>query len=376
MGKSRFAPSTEPQSDRFVLMSSLAIDEQYTDNVFLDNSFKRSDLITNFTPGLLLGFRMPDFGISLGYVFTSQVYLNQTQLDDAQARWAASFASFYKVSRTLQFNLSGGYLFDNSATASGTPGISTGRTTSRNAIISPTLSWQFDPVTSVQLLAGWYSQRFDQDQFVNVPLAGYDTFTFGPNISRRISPVLTATFRYQYLYQISQTPGGDAEYSLILPGVTYQITPTLSGSLSVGPQIVTKGQTGVTAAGQLGLAQQFSWGSMSLSASHAETPTGGLGGTAATTTVGLGVSITNVLLQGLTVSLGPSFSNLSGGSGGLGSTNSITFGALATYPVTPWMTAFLGYNYFRQRTTGSALNAIDNNVVTAGVQLFYPLRLY
>jgi hypothetical protein len=374
LGKGRFAPSSEGQSDLLALTPSLAIDEIYTDNVFLDNSFKRADLITNFTPGLLLTLRTPDFGASLGYVFTSQLYVNETQLDDVQARWAASFASYYRFSPQLKLNLSGGYLEDNTATASGIPGISTGRTTSRNAIATPALSWQVDPVTTVQLVASWLQQRFDQDQFVNVPLAGYDTYTFGPSVSRGITSTLTGTFQYQFLYQNSQMPGEDAAYHLILPGVSYQITPSLSGTLSLGPQIVTKGETGVTLALQLGLAQGFSWGGLGLNFSRSEAPTGGLGGTAETITGSLGATITNVLLRNLTLGLGLSFTSI-GGNDQIGSTDSITFSALATYPMTPWMVAFFGYSYFRQRTSGTALNAIDNNVVSAGVQLFHPLRL-
>ncbi len=61
--------------------------------------------------------------------------------------------------------------------------------------------------------------------------------------------------------------------------------------------------------------------------------------------------------------------------GALGTTDSINLQVLATYPVTRWLAAFLAYNYFRQRTTGTDLNDIDANRVTAGIQLFEALRL-
>jgi hypothetical protein len=95
------------QEERFVLTPSILIDEAYTDNVFLDNDFMRSGFITSFTPGLLLGFRMPDFGVGVGYVFTSEIYAKETELNDALARWGASVAAFYDLTPRLRLNFRG-----------------------------------------------------------------------------------------------------------------------------------------------------------------------------------------------------------------------------------------------------------------------------
>jgi hypothetical protein len=364
------APAAE--AERFVITPSILIDEAYTDNVFLDNNFKRSDFFTSFTPGLLLGYRMPDFGLGVGYVFTSEIYAKETELNDALARWGASVAGFYEFTPPLRLSLEAGYFEDNNTTASGITAISTGRTRSRGATASPTLTWQFDPVTTIQLNAAWYTQSFDQDQFTNVPLSSYNTYTVAPAISRRITSTLTGTFQYQYLLS-NVDNGQDVEYHLILPGVRYQITRDLSATLSVGPQITAQGQTGTSLAAQGGLTSNFRWGSIGLTGARAETPTGGIGGSAETNTVGLSATIINLVLRGLTLSLSPTYTN-SSGDGSLGTTNSINLQVLATYPVTRWMVAFLAYEYFRQRTNGVDLNDIDANRVTAGIQLFYPVR--
>jgi hypothetical protein len=145
------------QEERFVLTPSILIDEAYTDNVFLDNDFMRSGFITSFTPGLLLGFRMPDFGVGVGYVFTSEIYAKETELNDALARWGASVAAFYDLTPRLRLNFEAAYFEDNNTTASGIAGISTGRTNSRGAAASPALTWQFDPLTRIQLSAACQS---------------------------------------------------------------------------------------------------------------------------------------------------------------------------------------------------------------------------
>lgn len=358
---------------QFVLTPSILIDEAYTDNVFLDNDFKRSDFITSFTPGLLLGFRTPDFGLGVGYVFTSEIYAKETELTDALARWGASVAAFYIATPRLRLDFEAGYFEDNNTTGSGIAGVSTGRTRSRSAAASPALSWQFDPLTTIQLRAAWYTQSFDQDQFTNVALNNYDTYTVSPTLARKITPGLTGTLQYQYLFQDVKN-GEDTEYNLVLLGVNYQIAPDLSVTLSVGPQVVTKGQGGTSVAAQLALTKSFTWGAIGLNASRLEAPTGGVGGSAETSTVGLSATITNLILPGLTLNLSPSYTN-SAGSEALGTTNSVNLQVLATYPVTRWMGAFVAYSYFRQRTSGTDLNDVDANRVTAGIQLFEALRL-
>jgi hypothetical protein len=368
-GRAVIAPG---QTERVILTPSLLVDEAYTDNVFLDNDFKRSDFITSFTPGLLFGLRGPDFGLGLGYVFTSEIYAKETQLNDALARWGASLAGFYNVTPKLTLELEGGYFEDNNTTASGVTGISTGRTRSRGGTVNPNVRWEVDPVTTLQLRAAWYTQTFDQDQFINVPLSSYTTYTITPSVARRITPTLTGTFQYQYLFS-NVDNGQDVEYHLILPGVAYQFAPDFSATLSLGPQITTQGQTGTSLAVQLGLAKTFAWGAIGLTASRGELPAGGVGGSTETNTVGLSVILTNFLARGLTVNLSPSYTNSSGDQS-LGTTDSINLQLVATYPLTRWLVAVLAYNFYRQHTDGPAFNNIDANRVTVGVQLFDSLR--
>src|SRR5262249_10537159 len=150
--------------------------------------------------------------------------------------------------------------------------------------------------------------------------------------ARKITPTLTGTFQYQYLFS-DVANGQNVESHLILPGVAYQIMPDLLATLSAGPQIITQGQTGTTLAVRGALTKNFSWGSIGLYGSRAQVPEGGIGGSTETSIVGLYATITNLLLRGLTLGLNPSYTNSSGG-GSLGTTNSINLQVLATYPIT------------------------------------------
>jgi predicted porin len=229
-------------------------------------------------------------------------------------------------------------------------------------------------VTTLQFVGSWYSQTFDElqsDVFAN----SYNTYTLQATASRSLTPTLRGLGNYQYL-RSDVTGGDDAEYHLIQFGANYQFTQSLSGQILAGPQIVTLGNTGTSLALQIGLSQRLStWGAASLSYTRAQQPNGGLGGTSETNTITASLIVTDVGLQALTVSVSPFYTNANSGNGEVDA-DSIGISVLATYPITRWMLAVLGYTYFRQRNSGtSELNEIDANRVTLGVQLFYPVRL-
>ncbi len=192
-----------PQAERFVLTPSILIDEAYTDNVFLDNDFKRSDFITSFTPGLLLGFRTHDFGSRPGL----RLHVGDLRQGNPTERRSRALGrqrgDLLHLTPQLRIDLDAAYFEDNNTTASGIAGVSTGRTRSRGATVSPALTWQFDPVTQSSSGLPGTRRASTRTSSPNVPLSTYDTYTFSPTISRRITPTLTGTFQYQYLFPTS-----------------------------------------------------------------------------------------------------------------------------------------------------------------------------
>ena len=381
LGRQQFRRSTgraqppDGQTERLLLAPSLFIGGAWTDNVFLTSTDKQSDFFTELSPGLQLSFRgAPDYGLAVGYVFTSEIYVEHPELDTAQANQAATFAAFYKIAPTLRFDFHAGYLADNNTTGSGIAGISTGRTASQGGFATGDLSWSFDPQTTFQFLGSWYAQSFGSTTS-NVSVNSYDTYSFTANVSRRVTPILSGQASYQFL-RSNVSNGDNAEYHLIQLGGGYQLTQSLSVGVAAGPQIVTIGDQGVSLATQIGATQLLSnWGSAGLSYTRSQQPTGGLGGTAETNSFSVFFGATNVLVRDLTVGASAVFTTADSGNSRINA-NSLGGGAVATYPITPWMLAVLAYTYFRQGSSGSALSSFDVNQVTLGVELFYPLRLY
>ena len=60
-----------PAQGPLTLTPSLAITEEFNDNVFLTHSNKRSDFITQFTPGLTLQAQQPGFQLLSSFNFTA-----------------------------------------------------------------------------------------------------------------------------------------------------------------------------------------------------------------------------------------------------------------------------------------------------------------
>jgi predicted porin len=369
----RAAPPTA-QPERLLLTPSLLVGESYTDNVFLDNAVKQADFITSFTPGLLLGLREPTFGVSLGYVFTSEIYATLSELNAAQARQAATVAGFYRVDPRLSFTLAGGYLEDNNTTASGIAGVSTGRTRSRGGAVTPGLTWQVEPLTTLELTGSWYTQSFEGSPLSpGAAPSTYDTTTAQVALSRRITPTLTGLGSYQFLTS-EVSNGDDARYHLLQIGVGYRITENLAARLLVGPQATTEGDTGTSLAVQFGVTRVAPWGSLGLSYLRVQQPNGGLGGTSQTNTVAASLTAVDLFAPGLTAALSPVFTTTNAGNG-LIDTRSIGVELVATYPITPWMVAVIAYSFFRQRSFGSQLANVDANRVAMGLQFFHRVPL-
>ena len=79
--------------------------EEFNDNIFLSSANRRSDFITQFTPGVALAIKQPDFRIMAGYNFTAEVYARQENLDNAANRQNFVTTAFYEPTPLLTLNL-------------------------------------------------------------------------------------------------------------------------------------------------------------------------------------------------------------------------------------------------------------------------------
>lgn len=75
--------AVKAQGADFSVKPSLAISEEYTDNVFESNLNKRSDYITRIQPGLTLKYNAPLWDWDLGYAFDYRYYARGSRNDES-----------------------------------------------------------------------------------------------------------------------------------------------------------------------------------------------------------------------------------------------------------------------------------------------------
>lgn len=75
--------SNQTQAADFSLMPTLAVSEEYTDNVFETELDKESDFITRALPGLAMKYKAPLWNWDLGYFFDYRYYARESRKDDS-----------------------------------------------------------------------------------------------------------------------------------------------------------------------------------------------------------------------------------------------------------------------------------------------------
>jgi uncharacterized protein (PEP-CTERM system associated) len=92
------------------LLPSIAVYEEYNDNVFVDNQNRQWDFITGFSPALMLFVNRPTYRLAAGYSFTAEVYARESRLNEAFARQnfllGGSFAALPPAGRSPGATLS------------------------------------------------------------------------------------------------------------------------------------------------------------------------------------------------------------------------------------------------------------------------------
>jgi hypothetical protein len=362
---------SELQAGRYVLIPTFLVDEEYNDNVFSDNNLKRSDFITRFSPGVILGIRDPRYSLVLGYAFTSEIYADQTELNDALARQVATLDGLYRIDPRLRVRLSERYSRDNNTSATALPSISTGRVDSWTNVVAPGLEWDIDPITRLLVGGSWQRTRLIEAPPQGEPLNDFDLYGFRTSLERRLLPRLTGLADFEFAY--SDVVGESTATFAGLVGARYQITESLHASLRLGPQYATEGNVGFSLAASALATQIFRWGAMWLSFDRRNAVIGGLPGTAETNAVGAGVEVSG-LTRNFAVGLTGAY--VTANENTRIDTNAFNIGLTATYRIADWLTAVAAYNFFFQRSSGTQItNDVDQNRVTVGLQVTYPLRL-
>jgi hypothetical protein len=359
------------QRGPITLVPSIAVSEEYNDNLFQNNDDRQSDFITGFSPALTLLVNRPAYQVSAGYSFTSEIYANESRFSGPFNRQSFVGNSLFRVTPNLTLTAFDTFLYDRNGNI--TPERTTGRQESWTNTLTPGVAWQATPRSSVNLSATYTALRF----LGNGTGLDSDTYGFQGTFGYAFTPRFTGTLGYGFTYLDLEREDNSTTHTPTV-GLVYRLTPTLTAAVSGGPAITEiRGETTITPAGTANLTQLFRWGSASIQYSRGVSAAGGFGGTNDTQTASGTLAI--FALQGLTIAFTPAYTkseSVNGRQTGQVDVQSFTLGLSALYQISRYVALFGGYNFLHQRTGNSSAEQadIDQNRVRIGVQFGYPIN--
>src|SRR5437016_6640718 len=361
------------------LTPSISVSEEYNDNLFFNNQDRQRDFITGFSPTITLFVNRPSYQVNGGYSFTAELYERESRLNNALNRQNFFGTGLYRATPRLTLTASETYAVNRNTNLVASQGFSTGRQESLSNTFGPGLTYQMTPGTSLSLVATYGLLRFKGAASDGAGTArDSDTYGLQSSLAHELTPRLTGTIGYGFTYLNVQEEDNSTTHTPTL-GVSYRLTPTLTGSVSGGPAITELGgETFVSPAATATLVQGLAFGSASARYARSVSAAGGFGGT--TDTQSLSGTLTLPTLQrGLLVVFDTTYSpaeSVSRQQTDRVHVKALTLNLAVTYQIASFVSVFGGYTFFQQRTTGSSSVQIDadQNRVRFGLQFGYPIN--
>jgi hypothetical protein len=373
------APPTEPPLRApLTITPTLTVSEEYNDNILLDNRNKQYDFITSFTPGIAVSADSTVYHLLAAYSFRADVYARDESRSEPFARHSFTFEGSYRASPALTLSLSDTFFRANDTNLVAQEGVSTGRTRSYSNSIAPGVSYRFDRLTTLRTFASYTILRFDDER-----LFDSDTLRIDAYIDRMLTPRLTGSLGYEFAYfDIHRL--GTATVHTPLAGLTYRFTETLTGTVSGGPSFVHDTGTNddrVAPTVSASLVQRLAFGLAALVYERSVGTAGGLGGT--TDNQSIGAVFRVFPLRGLALEVAPRYITTESDDSSI-DVKAWSLPLRVSYQINRYLTAVAGYQFFRQRSTGTLRDAlgttslgsdVDQNRVAVGLQIGYPIGI-
>jgi hypothetical protein len=346
----------------FYITPSLRLSEEFDDNVFVTSSGQRSDLITRFTPGVELGYRSEPFTLLARSYFDSEIYVDNSQLDDAAARKFASLELKYLPYRLLTLSLDVGYTDTTTPTGlTGAAGLQLARSHATELVAIPVAAYQLTPLDLLKLRYWFARDTVEGEPTLYV-------HRIEPSVSHQFTSLDTGLLSYRA--SIFQTEGLRT-VSSHAPTVGWirQLTPVTSITVQAGPRFIDDGS--VEPEVHARLEHAFKVARVALDYQRTDGIRLGTSGPIEVETIAGSVEMEPLKL--LTVKVGPSYTRTFGGV--LEPTPTIrvySLGMSAAYPITSWLTARASYSFAYQDQSGPD---IHRNLVTISLDAAYPIRI-
>lgn len=356
-----------------VFYPSLTLTGEYNDNIFLDNSRRRSDYIAAATPAFNLYLESTTYRWAMGYSFTAEKYLEHSELDEVFQRQTFFIEGSHRVHPRVTLTLSNVFLQSKDTNPVGNQVVAVGRRTSLTNTFNPGLIWQFAPRTSLTTGVGYELQRFDGPGALDS-----DIYRFYADINHDFSARFSGLIGYEGRYIDVQGQHGVHTHTPRF-GFTYRFTPFLTTSVTAGPTIIVTEHphdVSVTPFVDANLTQLFGWGSLSVFANRSVGTSGGVGDTTANTS--FGAALRAAILRRFVIEIAPSYSISESVSGNAVDVHAFSVDLRAAYRFTDWLAAVGGYRYFHQTSdsaSASIARDVEQNRAFLGLQVGWPFRI-
>jgi hypothetical protein len=366
-----------PRRAPITITPFLVVEEEFDDNVFLNNDDQDWDFITRFSPGISLELERAQYRLAAAYSFSADLYARHPELNRAFDRHNFVLDSVYRVDEHLAFSLTDTFALTTNTNLISVEGVATGRDRSWGNGLAAGVTWELNPLTALRGTASWAIQRFSSGD-----LRDSDVYRAEVALERKLSTRLIGSLGYEFGYFDIENEVNVMAHTPRL-GVIYRFTETLTGTLNGGPifEIPDSGESHITPAVRASLVQRTSWGSAGIDYNRYLGTAGGLGGTTINQLMGASLQFTS-LAKGLIVDAAGRYSIVESHDDRI-DIRSFTLPLTLTYRLANWISLVGSYNFFWQRSDSQVFasdgtplaNDVDQNRVSIGVMFGYPIRI-
>lgn len=364
------------------LSPTISIEEEFNDNIFSASTGRQWDFITRFTPGLKLAYRSEPLTLEAGYVFSSELYARNSELNDVVARQLATGSVRYLPTRLLRLGLAASYLKTNDVNTflpQFSPGTQRqiGRQTAEGIDASASIAYQFTPRLSGEATYTWTRREVED--------GARDTSNTGTlDATYLVTPVdtLLGTVGFGFFDTTGNADStsqaittADVTSQYATAGWTRRFAPNLEGTARLGARVSETPAVNVSPEAALTL--NHTRGIVLYSLSYAHTAAPSLGEAGLFKVDAVAGTVTWQILRTLRTVIGATVARSDPMGSSSTRTTATAYGVTVgvTYQVTRWASVRAGYVFYYQDVERQA-NNIMRNVFTVGVDLGAGLRMY
>jgi len=339
---------------------SLSVAGEFDDNVFVSSTNPKSDYITRFTPGIELGYKSEPFTILASSSIDSEIYADNSDLDNVANRKRAGLAVKYLPYRLLTLGLDVHYLETNTpADVVLTTGLQLARTRATELDVLPAATYQ---LTAVDTLKGSY--EYTRDTLEGSP--DNNTHRIRLGYARQLTPLDTGMINYR-LSLFESTGASTTITNAPTLGWVRQLTPNTLLTLEGGPRFVDNdGVVEPEAHGRID--HTFKVAKVALDYLRSEAVVVGRPGKVELESITGMVEIEP--LRSLTVRFEPGYYRTFDGVDPTARVYGFVLSAL--YPIQSWLSARLAYRFAYQEQGPFTLH---HDIVTLSLDAAYPYRV-